>query len=292
MANLARNAVVGPRLRHARIVQALLSDDGFRLAFGIATLGGILVFTITCRWHLPIGLGLAAVVGVLAGVRTNAHLAAALVAGVAVLAAGTRVSHGRRLGVRLATTLPGALLISAAVPHDFPGWMRAFAIGATVATAPLAVASDRHVPRATYVLLAISALGVYWCIPDTEQARALVGAMMPIAVLGLASHRGPGPAGVGAVTGLLVWTATVGGVGRPGSVIGATACLGVLLVVPIADGAGLVPVTAAHLALVVVSARGAGRLESALAASVVVATALGVAVAGLRLAARRSSRRG
>jgi hypothetical protein len=279
-------------MRHARTVEALLSDDGFRVAFVVATLGGILAVTVTRRWHLPIGLGLAAVVGVLAGVRTNAHLAAALVAGVAVLAAGTRIAQVRRLGVRLAATVPGALLISAAVPHDFPGWMRAFAIGATVATAPLAVASNRHIPRATYALLAVSALGVYWCVPDTEQALALAGAMMPTAVLGLASRRGPSPAGVGAVTGLLVWTATVGGVGRAGSVIGATACLGVLLVVPIANGAGLLPVTAAHLALVVVSARGAGRLESALAASVVVAAALGVAVAGLRLAARRSSRRG
>jgi hypothetical protein len=110
-------------------------------------------------------------------------------------------------------------------------------------------------------LLAVSAAGIYATVPDVEAAVVVLGAALPMALLGWpgplappwpAGTTGPahgggatpaapgqpppslGVAGALATAGLLVWTVASGGVGRPGSVVGGLGCLGVLAVEPVA----------------------------------------------------------
>jgi hypothetical protein len=164
------------------------------------------------------------------------------------------------------------------------------------------------------LLLAVSAVGVYATVPDVEWALVVVGAALPLTPLGWPGPlapgglRGPrrrdgpaqpppslGVAGSLAAAALLAWTVAAGGAGRPGSVVGGLACLGVLAVEPLARlldprhrSALARPrvawtALAAHLVLVAVAARVVGRTETVAAAlplaGLALAAALGVALA-------------
>jgi hypothetical protein len=80
------------------------------------------------------------------------------------------------------------------------------------------------------ILFAITAAGIFLAVPDTEQAGALLGVALPVALLGwpfrLASL---GRAGSGAVTVLAVWTAAIGGRAAQGSIVAGCACLALLV---------------------------------------------------------------
>jgi hypothetical protein len=164
------------------------------------------------------------------------------------------------------------------------------------------------------LLLAVSAVGVYATVPDVEWALVVVGAALPLTLLGWPGPlapgglRGPrrrdgpaqpppslGVAGSLAAAALLAWTVAAGGAGRLGSVVGGLACLGVLAVEPLARlldprhrSALARPrvawtALAAHLVLVAVAARVVGRTETVAAAlplaGLALAAALGVALA-------------
>jgi hypothetical protein len=163
-------------------------------------------------------------------------------------------------------------------------------------------------------LLAVSAVGVYATVPDVEAALVLVGAALPLTLLGWPGPLAPGgvggprrrdgpaqpPPSLGvagslATAALLAWTVAAGGAGRPGSAVGGLACLGVLAVEPLARlldprhrSALARPrvawtALAAHLVLVAVAARVVGRTETVAAAlplaGLALAAALGVALA-------------
>jgi hypothetical protein len=142
-------------------------------------------------------------------------------------------------------------------------------------------------------LWAVSLAGVWAVVPDVESAVVVLGAALPPALLGW-----PGPlargglvalgvAGSLAGTALLVWVVATDGAGRPVSIVGGLACLGVLAVEPLARrlggrGPGGPPLpaavlVAAHLVLVAVASRVVGRRET-------VAEALPLAVAELVVA--------
>ena len=87
---------------------------------------------------------------------------------------------------------------------------------------------------APWMLIAISAAGVYLAVPDTELARVLLGVALPFVLLSIPNALSPiGPAGSAAVAGVFTWVIFVGGRGRPGSVIGGLATLGLLLAEPL-----------------------------------------------------------
>jgi hypothetical protein len=270
-------------MEHADAVGVILRDDGFRDAFVIAAAGTALVWALARLQLAQLGFGVPAVVATFVGVARNAHISLWLVIAVAALGAGATIGGSRAFKIRLAATLPGAVLISAALPGDLPRWMPWFAAVFTVLAAPLATSSNQCFPRVTPALLAISAVGVYWCVPDTEQALALLGAMLPTAILTADRHLAPDRAGVAALAGLFVWTSTVGGAARPGSVVAGAMCLGVLLVIPLVEKAGVIAIAATHIALVAIAARGAGRVQSATAAGLILALSLAGAVVGLRV---------
>jgi hypothetical protein len=169
----------------------------------------------------------------------------------------------RSVVLRVAALAPGgALLVTFAAPGT-SGWARLLVLAVILGAGPAAAVLDRRSPSFLFALLAISALGAYATVPDTEQARALVGALLPVAVVALAANRVAEPSGPTAGVALLGWVALVGGTGRPGSVVGAVGCLGVLALGPLARRANPVLVGAVHVAVVAVASRIAGLRQSA-----------------------------
>jgi hypothetical protein len=171
------------------------------------------------------------------------------------------------------------------------------------------------------LLLAVSAVGVYATVPDVEWALVVVGAALPLTLLGWPGPLAPGgvggprrrdrpaqpPPSLGvagslATAALLAWTVAAGGAGRPGSVVGGLACLGVLTVEPLARlldprhrSALARPrvawtALAAHLVLVAVAARVVGRTETVAAALPLAGLALAAALA-VALAAAATEQR-
>lgn len=89
------------------------------------------------------------------------------------------------------------------------------------------------------VLLAVTAAGVFACVPDTEQIAVVGGVLAALGagylVLGDRLD-GTRPILVaGATLGVLVvWAGGVGSVGRPAALAGVAACLGVIVALPVA----------------------------------------------------------
>lgn len=119
------------------------------------------------------------------------------------------------------------------------------------------------------LMFAITAFGIWTTVPETATARALLGASLPLA---FATARGIdgaiGSGGAFALSGLVVWIGADGGAERPGSIIGAWACLGLLIALPIVfkkvDRLPGWVVLSAHAGWVLLSARLFGLWHSAI----------------------------
>ena len=186
-------------------------------------------------------------------------------------------------------------MLGAALPDGWPFWIRTVVSVSAVVGGLLVQDADRALPRPTPLLLAIGALGVYLCVPDTEAPKALLGALLAGAVIGLVP-RLRASLGVTMVTGLFVWVVGVGGLGRPGSVVGGIACLGVLVLISVVRWTATAPahVTAlvvTQCALVVFVARVAGFEESAWSAVVLCVPAFAAAALVLVLVGQDRGRR-
>lgn len=192
--------------------------------------------------------------------------------------------------------LPGAWVLSTQAV-DVAGWA-VFALLATVVIGgPLVADVDhhwRHRPLAP-ALVAVSILGVYATVPETDHVIAVVGAVLPLALLGWPVGLGRlGAAGSLALTGLLAWSVAVGGVTRPSSIVGGLACLGFLAAEPVGrflvarrdpglravPGPGAVVLAGlAHLVVVATASRVAGLRDSATVAALIVSIDLVLALA-------------
>ena len=145
-----------------------------------------------------------------------------------------RTPNPKIIGIILG--FPGALLVAFSYDFDGPGWIRWLVLGSVAVGGPLAADLDRRAARLGLgpVLWLIAVAGLYWTVPDTERVRPLIGAALPIALTGWplrATRMGAG--GISASIGLFMWVAAVEGRGRPGSIVGAAASLGLFLVEPI-----------------------------------------------------------
>jgi hypothetical protein len=144
-----------------------------------------------------------------------------------------RLPTGLSLTTAAVLTAPFAAVL--AVDASSTGWVRGLVgtsvvLGALAASRTDAAWGETGVPPALY---AITAAGVFAAVPDTEQAATLLGASLPMALCGWPlGHARLGPTGAGAATALLVWVAAVGGRGREPSIVGAVACLGLLVTLP------------------------------------------------------------
>jgi len=308
-------------------LRELLDNPGFRtgLGAGVAVLLVVLVVVgvRTLRRAGPTQGGRA-------GHRTGrgrlpplAGIAVVVAAGIAMVADGTQTLESRRLVVGLVLLVVGPFAVSlasgdtraarvlamlAAVPgaavvawaatavNDLP-WIPWLVLAATVVGGALVVDLDRANARAGLgpVLLAVTVLGMYSTLPDTEQIVVVVGVALPFVLLGFPFALASLGPGAYVVVGLTTWIAAVGGRGRPGSVIAAIACLGLFLVEPFVRRASrgrlrsprnprsatVVWIVTLQVPLVLVIARVAGLRTSARSAAAISALALAVAAAGL-----------
>jgi hypothetical protein len=188
----------------------------------------------------PPAIGLPTAAAALIAIAPTRAPTAGVVIGLAGVA--TTASLGASLQSRSAAR-PVVLSVIAAAPFAWLlaldaspiAWVRALVVAGAAVGAVAASRTDASwgptglIP----VLYAITAFGVFAAVPDTEEAATLLGASAPGALCGWPLGRARlGPAGAAGATALMVWVSAVGGRGRPPSIVGAVACLGLLATLP------------------------------------------------------------
>lgn len=299
-------------------VRSAVDSSGFATGFFVGSLAlaaGVVILALprSGRRVVPLA-GLLLVGAALVALADQARLPDELVPGVGLLAvAGALVAAAGRLhlppaGAAAVLAIPGAWLVAGATGLDETG--PRLVLVATIALAGALVGAADHEYRQLGlgpILLLATLAGAYATVPDTERVLIVLGAALPLSVLGwpwpLASL---GRAGAAATVGLLAWVAVTDGSARAGSTVGAMACLGILLVEPVArvlrafsvlcrsdrpqdgrsdkerDGVAawraVLPIVFIHLVLVTVASRIAGFRSSAWEAGAIAGVALVIAV--------------
>jgi hypothetical protein len=275
-------------------VRDLASASQFHvgLILGAILTGGTLLAVLDRRPRpfLSVG-GLFIAVGFGVGVAITSVLPVGVALGLLLLAAAgygaERIS--RRAIAAPLLALPGAVVLATTDLGSRPSWVALVAVLAIVLASPLVSDFDRRYANAGWPLgmYAISVVGVYFTVPDTERALVLLGVVVPIVFLGWpVSFASLGPGGSYAACGVLVWVSAFESRGRESAFIGALACLGLLIVEPMArffgrgrptmlallgsDTWSLVPVAVVQVVLVFVASRIAG-LQSTVAEATVIA---------------------
>jgi hypothetical protein len=262
---------------------------------------------------LPVG-GLLIAAGFVVGARHSAHLPDGIAVGLALLAAAglvTGILARRRewLGLfGIALAAPGAIVlathlqVTAKHAPPRPSWIAVLVVGSVAIGGPLVANFDRRFGARGWplVLYAVTAVGVYATVPDTERALVLLGVSVPMLLLGWpAALVSLGSSGSYAAVGALVWVAATDGRGRETAIIGAIACLGLLVIEPAARLLRgrratvlaalptsiwtVVPVAGAHLVIVYVASRVAGLRHAIGAATTIVVIESVIVVAALFL---------
>ena len=142
----------------------------------------------------------------------------------------------RSVALRCLLGIPGAFLVIRPDVGSASSWLPWFAMVAIIVSAPLVASFDNRYRETGLSLpfLGIATLGVFLTVPDTEGAMVLLG------VSGIAGFLGwpkpfvaLGASGSYSMVGIFTLVAADGAKGRPASIIGAMAVLGLLLIVPI-----------------------------------------------------------
>jgi hypothetical protein len=151
------------------------------------------------------------------------------------------------------------------------GWLAVLAPFVTILIgAALAAWANRLPQDVLGIMVAISAFGIWVTVPETETARALLGASIPLAVATLPPIRARlGYSGAFALAGLVVWVVATGGEARSASVVGGWACIGAIALLPLFNppvanfvGRKRVATVLIHVLIVVVASRVIGLWES------------------------------
>jgi hypothetical protein len=264
----------------------LFVSPGFLVGLGLGSVTTLLVALATKsgrrREPLPIaGLLLASITLIDLSITQRRPVPLPIWAGVALLAiAGWLWGRGLPwLGLLLAA--PGAALTASGGAPFLPSWLQAVVAITVLAAGPWVVDFDRHYQEEGLAppLLTLSLLGVLFTVPNTRLAVAALAGAIPLSFLGW-PLRGArlGASGTFAVLGIMAWVIAAGGQGRDGSVIGAIACLGLLVIEPFARWLRrgpsfyeaipsglprLVLLGGTHLAVVSLASRVAGLRQSA-----------------------------
>jgi hypothetical protein len=273
-------------LRPVHDVENVLGDAAFWTAFVIAAAGTLVVWLRMRRFETEPGVWFVVLVASFAALRSDLLLPNPLVVAIVMLALGEYLARELSPWARAVAFAPGATVLGASLPDIWPFWIRAVTAVAAVVAGVLVVEADRRSPRSVPLLLAIGALGVYLCVPDTDAPKVLVGALFAAAAVRLVPRLRPRCV-FAAVVGFFVWVAAFGGVGRPGSVVGGIACLGVVLLMPLvrwstSNRALVALLVVVQVALVVYVSRVAGFERSAWDAAGL--TLVAFAVSGVVLA--------
>ena len=132
--------------------------------------------------------------------------------------------------------LPGAWRLVAGQTFFGPSWVPWLVILGTAILGPLAAETDRDLGRLGLgpVMWLFTIGAVYSTVPDTELMLVLLGAAIPLALLGLPFRLARlGEGGSAAAVGLLLWVAVHQGWARPGSIVGSVGALALFATIPI-----------------------------------------------------------
>ena len=87
---------------------------------------------------------------------------------------------------------------------------------------------ERRRPHLASILMFTSIVGIFVTVPRTDEALILLGGAGALIV-----HPTIKGAGAFPLTGLAIWAAVIGGASRTGSIVGALACFGLLIIEPL-----------------------------------------------------------
>jgi hypothetical protein len=269
-------------------VHEIVSRTEFRGGFGwgcaLAGVGVVAGVVSLSRFRRPAPIAGLLVTGALVmGARRSTALPANLTRGlvylaVAGLVAGILASWWRPLALSgLVFAIPGAVLLKTNTGLPDVHWVGPLVVVTAVLGGTLVADFDRRYRQRGWsvVMYAVSVVGVYFTVPDTERALVLLGASLPLVLLGwpvaLASL---GTVGAYPAVGALAWISAYEGVGRRSAIVGGIACLGLFVIEPLArllNGGKktffdaipdrwwvVIPIAATHLALVFIASRVAG----------------------------------
>jgi len=162
-------------------------------------------------------------------VAHNRHLPAGMIAGVVLAGLCAELAWWVWANPALVAlaAVPGAVVTAGAVVGA-DGWARLAVVAFAAAGGALVADFDgRDRLGVTPALWLATVGGVYWTVPDTEAARAVLGAAILVAVLGWPLRIARfGVGGAVASACVVGWVIGQGGYPRPGAVIGGVATIG------------------------------------------------------------------
>jgi hypothetical protein len=134
-------------------------------------------------------------------------------------------------------SLPAVALISGAT--GLPDAWLALVVGASILLLSPIVASFElsWAPlRLTFPMMLLTSLGIYYTVPDPEEAMVLLGVALSLTPLTLApaAPRGSAFAGATCYVAVVAWVSAAGGFGRPSSVLGGILAIGLPAIEPLA----------------------------------------------------------
>ncbi|MGD2101271.1 MAG: hypothetical protein PVG83_03480 [Acidimicrobiia bacterium] len=182
--------------------------------------------------------GVVIAVAAVAAVAWAGGSSAPMWAGLMLILLGTvlAVRLGFSRAVVAVASVPGAIVLALAASPD-PGWVRVVVI---VGTPLLGYATDdfesRYADRGFgIVFFGLAAMGAFLAVPDTEWIRSLFAVCLPMSLTAWPRPRlSLGPSGIYLAMAVFLLFTAAGGIGRPASVIGGLACLGYLVLEPVA----------------------------------------------------------
>jgi hypothetical protein len=217
--------------------------DGFALGVAMSGLLAVVVGALSLqrRRHrgvrfepLPLGGGVA-VVASLVAIEVAGPLRGALVLGCGVAAIGGLVASGRGRAFGAVAAAPGAAVALWGAAPFGRQWTVGLALVWVVALSPVVASFDQRHRHAGLgpALFAVTAAGAYATVPETGPVAAVLGASVPVALLGwpvALARLGPGSFPL-----LVVFAAAVvhGSQGRSVATIGGLGCIGVLALDPL-----------------------------------------------------------
>lgn len=244
--------------KFTQLTHALQFQRG--LGTGLATAGIALILIATRKFgRRPAVAGIAAVAGGLITVngwgpwpatlrlpdQISLGIALALVTGL-VWDGFTKYKQRHAIG-KIVTLIPSSLLIYAGLRTTTLHWA-ATAVAIAIPLCSVVAVDFEHFHRRTSLsplLILICVAGIYTTTPDTEGARTLLGAALPLLIFVFPKPLASLGLGGTAAMFAMVWSvAAIEGAARPGSIVGALGCAGLLVVEPIARR--LVPIQRAR----------------------------------------------
>lgn len=183
---------------------------------------------------LPFG-GLLLTGSILIALALTNELSAVFIVGLVLLAVAGWLPT-RSLATIMLTLIPGAAAVAVSLANRPETVVESIAVVAIVVAGPLVASFDERYQTSAIAtpLMAISFLGVFATVPDTDKAIIAAAAATPWLIAGpplRLAHLGR--AGAFASSGALVWVIASGGFSRTEALIAGLATLGILLAEPV-----------------------------------------------------------